>query len=277
MKRTNGLARILGAAAAAVMTAALAGAAPQPRNELGVARVSSSVGDAAKRHGARGDLAQAEAGMPLVAGDTVVTGPGGRLEVRLDGSNYLRLSQNSEVRLKQLGERAFQLDVVKGTVSYSMLKYGEADVDLQTPNANVVPRKDGVYRVAVLNPKESSVIVRKGEAEVLTPDGNVVVKKGKETVVSEPGARRVASAPRKDSFDEWSERRNEMLDRGRGPMYASGPWYPGTHLGVGWGWGWPYWDPFWYPYGGFYGRPMVRGPVVRGPVVVGRMHGGRRR
>lgn len=272
MKRTLGVTRILGAAAAVLITTALAGAAPQQRNELGVARISSSAGDAAKRHGTRGDLAQAEAGMPLVAGDTVVTGPGGRLEVRLDDSNYLRLSQNSEVRLKQLGERAFQLDVVRGTVSYSMLKYGEADVDLQTPNANVVPRKDGVYRVTVLSPKESSVIVRKGEAEVLTPDGNLVVKKGKEASVSEPRERRIASAPSKDSFDEWSERRNDMLDHNRGPMYAGGPWYPGPHIGVGWGWPY-YYDPFWYPYYGGFG-PRV---VVRAPVMMGHRGGGRRR
>lgn len=237
------------------MTAALAGAQQAPRNEMGVARISSSAGDAAKRHGTRGDLVQAESGMPLVAGDTVTTGPGGRMEVRLDGSNYLRLSQNSEVRLKQLGERTFSLDVIRGSVAYSMLKYGEADVDLQTPNVNVVPRKDGLYRVAVLNPKESSVIVRKGEAEVLTPTGTTVVKKGKEAVVSEASPRAVASAPGKDAFDEWNERRNDMLDRDRGPVYARGPWYPGPRIGVGWGW--PYYDPFWYPYGGFYGRTVI--------------------
>jgi ferric-dicitrate binding protein FerR (iron transport regulator) len=193
--------------------------------------------------------------MPLVAGDTVVTGPGGRAEVRLDDANYVRLSQNAEVRLKQLGERTYSLEVLRGTVAYSMLKYGEADVDMQTPNANVVPRKDGLYRVAVLSPKESTVTVRKGEAEVLTPDGTVVVKKGKEALVSGAAERRVASAPNKDAFDEWNERRNEMLDRGRGPMYAGGPWYPGTHIGVGWGW--PYYDPFWYPYGGFYPRTVI--------------------
>lgn len=261
----------MGAAAAVLMTAGLAGAAMRQRNELGVARVSASAGDAAKRHGTGGDLVQAEAGMPLVAGDTVTTGPGGRLEVRLDDSNYLRLSQNSEVRLKQLGERAFRLDVIRGTVSYSMLKYGEADVDLQTPNANVVPRKDGIYRVTVRGPKESSVIVRKGEAEVLTPDGSVVVKKGKEAAVSEPGERRIAAAPGKDPFDEWSERRNDLLEHDRGPVYARGPWYPGPHIGVGWGWPY-YYDPFWYPYYGGFG-PRV---VVRAPVAVVGHRGGRR-
>lgn len=268
MKRTCALWRIVGAA---VMVAGAAVAAEPPRREIGVARISSSAGDAAKKHGAGGDVAAAEAGLPLVAGDILTTGPGGRMEVRLDESNYLRLGRDSEARLKQLGERTFQVEVIRGTVSYSMMKHGEADVDLETPNANVVPRKDGIYRVTVMSPKESTVIVRKGEAEVLTPKGTVIAKKGKQVEVTEGMARLAERAPAKDTFDEWAERRNGMLDNDRGPMYARGPWYPGPHIGVGWGW--PYYDPFWYPYYGGFG-PRV---VVRAPVVVGHMRGGRRR
>jgi hypothetical protein len=256
---------------AAVLVAGVAAAAEPPRREIGVARISSSAGDASKKHGARGDISAAEAGLPLVAGDTVMTGPAGRMEVRLDESNYLRLGRDSEARLKQLGEKTFQVEVVRGTVSYSMLKHGEADVDLETPNSNVVPRKDGIYRVTVLNARESLVIVRKGEAEVLTPKGTLIAKKNKEVTVSEGTARLADRAPAKDTFDEWAERRNEMLDRDRGPVYARGPWYPGPHIGVGWGW--PYYDPFWYPYYGGFG-PRV---VVRAPVMVGRVGGGRRR
>ncbi|WP_321472844.1 FecR domain-containing protein [uncultured Paludibaculum sp.] len=249
----------------------------QPRRQttsdnsgVGVARVSMVAGDASRRHGR--DVTSAESGMPLVGGDSIFTGPASRVEIRLDDSNFIRLDSSSEVLLKQLGQRAFQINVVHGSVSYSMLKYGEADVDLRTPNANFVPQKDGVYRVEVMGPKESKLIVRNGEAEVLTPQQNLHVKKGRSFVAREyeHGARQeVVSAPDKDAFDEWAQRRDKMMDENRGPRYARNPWYPGmVHVGVGYGY--PYWaggfwgDPLWggYPYwGGFYGGPTV---IVRG-------------
>lgn len=241
-------------------------------NGVGVARVSMVAGDASRLHGR--DRMAAESGMPLVGGDSLSTGPASRAEIRLDDSNFLRLDANSEVLLKQLGQRAFQINVVRGSISYSMLRYGEADVDLRTPNANVVPQKDGVYRVEVNGPKDSRLIVRQGDAEVLTPQQNVRVKKGKSFVMREyeHGARlETASAPNKDTFDEWIQRRDKMMDQNRGPRYARNPWYPGmVHVGVGYGYGYPYWaggfwgDPLWGPYpyyGGFFGGPTV---VVRG-------------
>lgn len=235
---------------------------------VGVARVSMVAGDASRRHGR--DTMTAESGMPLVSGDSIFTGPASRAELRLDDSNYIRLDSNSEILLKQLGQRAFQINIMNGSVSYTMMKYGEADVDLRTPNANVVPQKDGTYRIEVMGPKESKLIVRNGEAEVLTPAQNLHVKKGKSFVMREyeHGARHeIVSAPDKDNFDEWAQRRDRMLDDGRG-RYAGGPWYPGrVHVGVGWG-GYPYWgsywgDPLWGPYWGGYGfyRPTV---IVRG-------------
>lgn len=250
----------------------------QPRRQtnsdnsgVGVARVSMVAGDASRRHGR--DVMAAESGMPLVGGDSLSTGSASRAEIRLDDSNFLRLDSNSEVLLKQLGQRAFQISVVSGSVAYSMLRYGEADVDLRTPNANIVPQKDGVYRVEVLGPKESKLIVRQGEAEVLTPQQNLHVKKGKSYIAREyeHGARmEVASAPDKDAFDEWTQRRDKMMDENRGPRYARNRWFPGmVNVGVGYG-GYPYWgggfwgDPLWGPYpyyGGFYGGPTV---IVRG-------------
>jgi len=206
-----------------------------------------------------------------VAGDTLVTGASSRAEVRLDNSNFVRLGPNSEIKLRQLGERAYQIDVVRGAISYTMMKYGEADVDLRTPNANVVPRKDGVYRVQVTGPKDSQVMVRKGEAEAMTPDGSVVVKKGKALAMreSDPAKGKVTSAAKQDAFDDWNERRDDILQSARGPIYGGGPWYPSAvHVGVGWGGGWGYWGPYWGglwgPYwGGYYPRAGVVYPYAR--------------
>jgi len=252
---------LMAGAAALLLTTALPLQA-QPRasmdrkddSGIGVARITTVQGDASRRHGEHGDLVSAESGMPVVGGDTVKTGAGGRVELRLDRSNYLRLAPDSEVKLRQMGERAYQIDVIRGTVAYTMMKYGEADVDLRTPESNVVPHKAGVYRVVVPDEKSWMVAVRKGEAEVLTPDNNIIVKKGKmaESRAYEHGKKAgVTSAPSRDGFDEWVARRDQILESERGPVYARG-WAPG-YIHAGYGWGWPYWDPFWGYYGGYYG------------------------
>jgi hypothetical protein len=245
--------------------------AQRPRSEsreddrgVGVARLTAVTGEVSKRHGDRtSELVRAESGTPLVGGDWVATAIGSRAEVRLDRSNFIRLGPNAEIRLLQLGERSFQIDVIRGTVSYTMLKHGEADVDLRAPNANVVPRKDGVYRVEVTGMDDANVVVRKGEAEVLTPDRSVIVKGDKVLIVRDAkGPRQVSSAPDRDAFDDWVHRRDRIMEQERGPVYERDGWYPGrVHVGVGWGWGFPwgwgsYWGPYW-GYGGFYHRPVV--------------------
>lgn len=238
---------------------------PRPSG-VGIARLSALSGDVTWKHAGSGDVMSAEAGVPLVSGDSIRTNGNSKAEIRLDRSNFLRLNSDSEVQLLQLGDRAFQLAVVRGDVSYTMMKHGDADVDLRTPGGHVVPKKNGVYRIAVYNPNSASVTVRKGEAEVLTPTGSVQVKSGKTMQMASNAAtaRKLAAAPHKDSFDEWAARRDNILERDRGPGYDG--WYSSPVIvGAGWGWGWPYWGwgSYWGPYWGpYYGRPAVRVGVV---------------
>ncbi|MDX1979745.1 MAG: FecR family protein, partial [Bryobacteraceae bacterium] len=233
----------------------------RPERETGVARLSSVIGEVTRRHGEGNPMVHADARTPLVSGDWVATATASRAEVRLDESNFIRLGPESEIRLVQLGERSFQVDVIRGKVSYTMLKHGEADVDLRAPNANIVPRKDGVYRVEVAAMDDTRVTVRKGEAEVLTPEHSVILKKNKTLAVraSDHSQRSTASAAPKDSFDDWNQRRDRIMEQDRGPVYRRGGWYPGgIHLGYGWGWGYPWGWGGWGPwgYGGFYRRPV---------------------
>lgn len=226
----------------------------------GVARLSAVSGDVIWKHSGLGDVMSGEAGVPLVGGDSIRTNANSKAEIRLDRSNFLRLNSESEVQLLQIGERAFQVSVVRGDVSYTMMKHGDADVDLTTPGGHVVPKKDGIYRVMVFDASNTSVTVRKGEAEVLTPTGNVKVKSGKMMRVSSNAAtaRNLNSASEKDTFDDWAKNRDKMMDRERGPGYSG--WYASPVVvgaGWGWGWGWPYWG--WGPYwGGYWGGPAVR-------------------
>ena len=154
------------AALAALLLAPLGWAQEEDRPALGVARVSLTNGDVTIRRGDSGDWIQAPVNTPVVEGDRIATGAASRAEVQLDYSNLLRLNESSEVHMANLGNKQFRVQVERGVVSYSELRGGEADVDIETPLVAVRPGKNGRYRVEVIGQDLVRIIVRKGQAEV---------------------------------------------------------------------------------------------------------------
>ncbi len=72
----------------------------------------------------------------------------------------------------------------RGLIDYSVFKGTEAEVEIDTANVAIHPsQKDGVYRVEVNSEGETQVIVRKGEAEISTPQGSTQVEQGQMIVV----------------------------------------------------------------------------------------------
>ena len=209
-----------------------------------------------------------------IADDTVRTGDRSRAEVQLGHANFIRLDSQSEVKIGDLGNRYYRLQIVRGTANYSQLKHGEADVDLETPQATVRPLKPGIYRVELRGDTLTVVTVRKGEAEVDSMRDVTKVKKGKSITVrgeAKEAAFRTAKAQSKDGFDQWNKRRDDMLKdepiyRGWGypPFYYYGYGYP--YLGFGYGR---------FYTGGYYYRAPYRAVAARGGFV--HRGGGRRR
>ncbi len=230
---------------------------------LGVARVSLADGDVTIRHGESGDWVQARSGRPLVSGDRMATGRSSRAEVQFGPGNFIRLSADSELLIGDLGNRRYQVEVVKGIATYSELRGGEADMDIDTPQVIVRPLKNGVYRVEVLPAPQTNITVRKGEAEIASNRGTQKLKKGRRMVVrgDKPDAEfRVAKAESKDSFDKWNNRRDELLkgERGRGiwPHFYNGFWSP-YYSGFGFGYGFGA-HRYYGPSRGFYVRTHYR-------------------
>jgi hypothetical protein len=138
---------------------------------LGVARVSLINGDVTTRRGDSGDWIEAEVNLPLVEGDSVATGRASRAEVQLDHSNLLRLHEESRLNLAELANRRFRVQLEQGMVTYSELRGGESDIDIETALVAVRPRKRGQYRVEVFGDQRVIVTVREGEAEIASADG----------------------------------------------------------------------------------------------------------
>jgi hypothetical protein len=195
---------------------AAAGAWAQVDNSPGVARISLIRGDVSTQRGDSGDWSAAALNAPLMAGDKISTGDNSRTELQLDPSNILRLGDQSRAQVSALSRTGIQVQIAQGLVSYSVFKNSEAEPEIDTPNVAIHPaRQDGSFGITVSpDGSETQIAVRKGEAEISTPQGSTRVTKGQLAVVRGTGndvAYKIDEAPGKDDWDHWISQRDDTV------------------------------------------------------------------
>jgi hypothetical protein len=247
-------------------------------------------GDVSVRRGDNGDFVAAALNAPLVVGDRVLTGPNSRAEVQFDSANMIRIAPDTEIRLSELADRHYQIQLARGVATFRVLRPSEADVEVSTPQVSIRPRNPGIYRLAVRDDGQSEVTVRSGEVEIFTPRGVETLHAGRTMQVrgtaSDPEFQIVGAAG-EDEWDRWNSGRDQHVQRAASPRYVNpdvygtedldgyGSWVPDPTYGTVWsprvsagwapyregrwvwmdyyGWTWVSYDPWgWAPY--HYGR-----------------------
>lgn len=229
---------------------------------LDLARVSVADGDVRVRT-RDGDEAQARGGDELRPGDAILTGLRSRAEVELDRGNFVRLGSESEVRILDMGNLAYRVQVVRGVAGLTQLDRFEADLDVVTEQATIRTIKPAVFTVEVREGVQTDVSVRDGRVDVATNRRTERVKKGLVSIRGEgrDAEMRLAKAEPKSDFDDWAKRRDKILDDDP----RGGYWPSRVSLGVGYGWGrWGGWGYPYYPYYAF--GPGLRTVVVARPI-----------
>src|SRR5262245_66292652 len=94
---------------------------PGDAPEHGVARISMMSGDVTVRRGDSGEDVAAEMNAPLVALDHVFTNESARAELQFDSANFLRLGPDGEVRLAELADRDYLVQLSAGTLTFRVL------------------------------------------------------------------------------------------------------------------------------------------------------------
>jgi hypothetical protein len=253
-------------------------------------------GEVSTQRGDSGDWSAAVLNQPVVIGDKVSTGAGGRAEVQLDFANILRLGSNAQANIANFTNKYVQIQLGQGLANYSVFNESEVEPEIDTPNVAVHPaHKDVVLRIEVRPDGDSIVIVRKGEAQISTPQGIAEVKQGEMATVRGSGADakyKVSAAPERDDWDRWNSDRDRMIHNadawhhtnkyyvGAEDLDANGRWEDAPDYGQVWvpnepdgwvpyrdgnwvyepyyGWTWVGYEPWgWAPY--HYGRWMWYG------------------
>jgi len=220
------------------------------KTDQGVGRISMIHGDVSTQRGDSGTWSAAVLNQPVVNGDKVSTGPGGRAEVQLDYANILRLGSGAQAIIANFTQKNVQIQIGQGLANYSVFGESEAEPEIDTPNVALHPaHQDGVYRIEVRPDGDSIIIVRKGEAQIATPQGIADIKTGDMATVRGSGADakyKISPAPDRDDWDRWNSERDHMIHQaaswhhtnkyyvGSEDLDANGTWEDAQDYGQVW-------------------------------------------
>jgi hypothetical protein len=180
-------------------------------------------GEVSTMRGDSGDWVAAIVNAPVVQGDAVATAASSRAEVQLDYANVLRLDQNAQVKIADLSQKHIQIQVASGIIDYTVFKGSDADVEIDTPNMAVLPQGEGVYRIQIDADSQTQLTVRKGKAQVSTPEGSTNVERGQVIYVrgTDNPEYQIASAPPDDEWDRWNNERDHTIREAQSWQYAN--------------------------------------------------------
>lgn len=203
----------------------------QGQNDGGAGRVSFLHGDVSTQHDGSSDWAAATLNTPVVNGDHLSTGKNSRAEIQLDHANTLRMSDESTANVVNLSRTQIQVQVGQGLVNYDVLKNSDANIEIDTPNVAIHPQAgEGSYRILVNSDGETIVDVRKGSAEISTPQGSTRVERDQRITIegnADNAQYQVSGAPGRDEWDKWNADRNHTIESAQSWQHTN-PYYTGS-------------------------------------------------
>ena len=155
---------------------------------------------------------------PISQGDRVSTGDRSRAELQLDYADTLRISDRVTVKIATLTRSQILLQVGEGLATYSVNRGAEASSEIDTPNASIRPLGEGEFRILVNSDAETQVVVRRGSADISTPQGSTRVDAGQMITIAgtDNPQYKVSQAPSRDDWDNWNSDRNRAAANSEG-------------------------------------------------------------
>ena len=186
-----------------------------------VARISFLNGDVQIKRADQTDWERAVNNLPIVEGDEIATNKNARVEIQFDSANYVRLSENSYLKVTTLRDEGIALSLPNGTLSARVLSFDKdrSYLEIDAPSTTVSVERAGMYRIDAGNQTESEIriaVTDSGQAHVYSENSGFTLKNGRSATVqlsgSYAGEWQIADASRyADNFDSWSLERDAVI------------------------------------------------------------------
>lgn len=192
-----------------------------PEVEATVARIKFLDGKAEVRRVDSEDWEAAVMNLPLVEGDEIRTEQNTRLEIQFDNETYLRLDENSVIKLVSLGDEGAAVSITEGKLLVSVYEFDPTQgyFEIDAPRTTVAIAEAGKYKVDAGNEYDRTVKVAVwdgGTARVYSLDSGFTLKNDQSASMelegSYAGRWSVArNSGYRDAFDDWSASRDEYI------------------------------------------------------------------
>ena len=117
------------------------------------------------------DCAPAVLNTPLVAGDSLFTGPGANAEVQIGAHAYLRMGSSTQLQVSDIEPDYLQIKLTAGETSVDVRELAPGHtIEVDTPNAAFTVEHRGYYRLNV-DQQSTSFITRRGGSATVTAAG----------------------------------------------------------------------------------------------------------
>lgn len=161
----------------------------------------------------------AQLNAPLVEGDTLATGRDSRLEIQIDARNFLRLGEDSVLRIVTLREEGIALSLSEGKASLRLVNFDRDReyFEIDAPKTTLAAEKRGLYRLDVSREGRVRVTVRDGgRARIYSESSGFTLRENRtaELVPDVAGGDadwELSSASSLDEWDRWNDERERHL------------------------------------------------------------------
>ncbi len=186
-----------------------------------VSRISFLTGDVKIRRLGSDEWERAVLNLPVVEGDEIATEANALLEIQFDRDNYVRLAQNSYLKISNLKDEGVALSISQGSLNVTVLNFDadEKYFEIDAPDTTVSILREGMYRIDAGDADSREVrvsVTEKGEARVYSVNSGFTLKSGRTARIklegNLAGEWETADASRYfDEFDEWAVKRDALI------------------------------------------------------------------
>src|SRR5436190_2341685 len=175
-----------------------------------VVRISLITGEVNLKRSGNTDWERARLYFALVEGDTIAIDAQARVEIQIDARNFVRLGENSVLKIVTLRDEGVALSVVEGTASVRLAKFDRDHeyFEIDAPKTTLAAEKKGLYRIDVSSDGRVRLSARDGgRARIYSETSGFELRDGRTAELifegADAGDWQFIAANAVDSWDSW--------------------------------------------------------------------------
>ncbi len=194
------------------------------------------------------DISQKTLGKTFLNTNDTLSTDVGKAEVLLTPGVFLRIGDNSQIRMVSPSLTDTQVEVTKGEAMVEVANLmKDNNIELLDRGGSMKIEKTGLYRLTADDPPTAAVL--DGKAELVDGDKKIELGKGHEAVITANLKPEKFNTKKEDDLYAWSNVRSEY---DAGASYSAARNVTVNSYNNYGGWGYPY-GGFGYGFGGLYG------------------------